>query len=64
MAQTAVAVMKRYEIKYILSKEQTDYLVEAIKGKLFPDKTPGVLEILYFALCFSKHKTRRSLLRA
>ncbi len=38
MAQTAIAVMKRYEIKYILSKEQTDYLVEAIKGKLFPDQ--------------------------
>ena len=38
MAQTAISVMKRYEIKYILSKEQTDYLVEAIKGKLFPDK--------------------------
>ena len=38
MAQTAVAVMKRYEIKYILNKEQTDYLVDAIKGKLFPDR--------------------------
>ena len=38
MAENAVAVMKRYEIKYILSKEQTDYLVDAIKGKLFPDQ--------------------------
>ena len=38
MAQTAISVMKRYEIKYLLSKEQTEYLVNAIEGKLFPDQ--------------------------
>ncbi len=37
MAQTAIAVMKRYEIKYLMNKEQTEFLVNAIKGRLFPD---------------------------
>ncbi len=33
-----VVVMKRYELKYILSKEQTDFLVESLKGHMEIDK--------------------------
>ncbi len=34
---TAIAVMKRYEIKYLMNRQQTEYLVKSIEGKLFPD---------------------------
>ncbi len=34
----AIAVMKRYEMKYILSKEQTEYLVEALSGHMEVDQ--------------------------
>ena len=33
-----ISVMKRYEIKYILNKEQTSYLVEALKGHMEVDE--------------------------
>ena len=33
-----IVVMKRYELKYLLNKEQTEYLVESIKGHLIPDE--------------------------
>ena len=33
-----IVVMKRYELKYLLNKEQTEYLVESIKGHLVPDE--------------------------
>ena len=32
-----IAVMKRYEIKYLMNKEQTEYLIKSIEGRLFPD---------------------------
>lgn len=34
----AIIVMKRYEMKYILNKEQVEYLVEAIKGHMEVDE--------------------------
>ena len=37
MSQTAISVMKRYEIKYLMSFEQTEFLVKSIEGHLFPD---------------------------
>jgi len=33
-----INVMKRYEIKYILTKEQTDYLVKGLDGHMVADK--------------------------
>ncbi|MBQ7503760.1 MAG: polyphosphate polymerase domain-containing protein [Ruminococcus sp.] len=33
-----IAVMKRYEIKYIISKEQEEFLKEKLQGKLFVDQ--------------------------
>lgn len=34
----AIIVMKRYEMKYILNKEQVEYLVEALKGHMEVDE--------------------------
>ena len=34
----AINVMKRYEIKYILNKEQTEYLVNGLKGHMEMDQ--------------------------
>ena len=34
----AINVMKRYEIKYLLTKEQTKYLVEGLKGHMVLDQ--------------------------
>lgn len=34
----AINVMKRYEIKYLLTKEQTEYLVEGLKGHMVLDQ--------------------------
>ncbi|MBQ7277294.1 MAG: polyphosphate polymerase domain-containing protein [Bacilli bacterium] len=34
----AIIVMKRYEMKYILNKEQAEYLVEALKGHMEVDE--------------------------
>ena len=34
----AIVVMKRYEMKYILTKDQVDYLVEALKGHMMVDQ--------------------------
>ena len=34
----AINVMKRYEIKYLLTKEQTEYLVEGLKGHMLLDQ--------------------------
>lgn len=34
----AIIVMKRYEMKYILNKEQIEYLVEALKGHMEVDE--------------------------
>lgn len=36
--KSPTVVMKRYEIKYILNKEQASYLVEALKGHMEVDK--------------------------
>lgn len=36
--EKSIAVMKRYELKYILSKEQTEYLREHLKGHMEVDK--------------------------
>lgn len=33
-----IAVMKRYEIKYIITKEQEDFLKEKLKGHLYVDE--------------------------
>ncbi|MBR1731197.1 MAG: polyphosphate polymerase domain-containing protein, partial [Ruminococcus sp.] len=33
-----IAVMKRYEIKYIITKEQENFLKQRLKGKLFVDQ--------------------------
>ena len=33
-----IAVMKRYEIKYIITKEQEDFLKQRLQGKLFVDR--------------------------
>ena len=33
-----IVVMKRYEFKYILSKDQTEYLKEKLKGHMQIDK--------------------------
>ncbi len=33
-----IAVMKRYEIKYIIAKEQEDFLKEKLKGHLYVDE--------------------------
>ena len=35
---TKPMVMKRYEIKYLMNREQTEYLVRSIEGRLFPDR--------------------------
>ena len=35
--QAPITVMKRYEWKYILSAEQTDFLCERLKGHMAPD---------------------------
>lgn len=37
MSETII-VMKRYEVKYILTKEQAEYLVDALKGHMEVDK--------------------------
>lgn len=34
----AIVVMKRYELKYILNREQVEYLVEALNGHMIVDK--------------------------
>lgn len=34
----AIIVMKRYEVKYILTKEQAEYLVDALKGHMEVDQ--------------------------
>ncbi len=34
----AINVMKRYEIKYILTKEQTEYLVQGLNGHMEVDQ--------------------------
>ena len=34
----AINVMKRYEIKYLLTKEQTEYLVKGLKGHMLLDQ--------------------------
>ena len=34
----AIIVMKRYELKYIMNKEKTEYLVNALKGHMEIDK--------------------------
>ena len=34
----AINVMKRYEIKYLLTKKQTEYLVEGLKGHMVLDQ--------------------------
>ena len=34
----SINVMKRYEIKYLLTKEQTKYLVEGLKGHMVLDQ--------------------------
>ena len=33
-----IAVMKRYELKYIITREQEDFLKERLKGRLYPDE--------------------------
>lgn len=33
-----IAVMKRYELKYIITREQEDFLKDKLKGRLFPDE--------------------------
>ena len=38
MAENAIAVMKRYEMKYILSAEQTAFLKEKLKGRMSIDR--------------------------
>ena len=40
MAETTnpIEVMKRYELKYILSAKQTEYLTERLKGRMEPDQ--------------------------
>ena len=38
MAEDMITVMKRYELKYIISKEQELYLKEALKGHMEIDK--------------------------
>ena len=36
--QKPIVVMKRYEMKYILTAEQTEYFKEAVKGYMQVDK--------------------------
>ena len=36
--EKAIVVMKRYELKYIMTKEQTEYLVEKLKGHMEVDQ--------------------------
>lgn len=36
--QNPIVVMKRYELKYILSREQTDLLITRLKGHMEPDR--------------------------
>ena len=38
ITNSPVEVMKRYEMKYILSKEQTDYLLANLQGRMEPDR--------------------------
>ena len=38
MSGSMVTVMRRYELKYIISKEQTEYLIEALKGHMMVDE--------------------------
>ena len=38
VSDTKPMVMKRYEIKYLMDKEQTEYLIKSIEGRLFPDQ--------------------------
>lgn len=38
MSESTVTVMRRYELKYIISKEQTEYLIEALKGHMEVDE--------------------------
>jgi hypothetical protein len=33
-----ITVMQRYELKYLLSEEQTEFLVEKLKGHMEADK--------------------------
>nr|MCR5652624.1 polyphosphate polymerase domain-containing protein [Ruminococcus sp.] len=33
-----IAVMKRYELKYIITKEQEDFLIDRLKGHLYVDE--------------------------
>ncbi len=37
VVQNPIVVMQRYELKYILSAEQTAYLIERLKGHMEPD---------------------------
>ena len=51
----AIVVMKRYELKYILTKEQADFLVGAIKDHMHIDKY-GLTQVasLYYDTCDSR----------
>ena len=49
VASGPIAVMKRYELKYILTKDQVDYLVDALRGHMVVDqygKTP-IISLYY-----------------
>ncbi|MBQ9188337.1 MAG: hypothetical protein IJ138_03350 [Clostridia bacterium] len=37
VVQNPIVVMQRYELKYILSAEQTAYLIERLQGHMEPD---------------------------